>query len=236
MRRKLLIGAVLVAVVAAAASTYAWAAGGAVTTQTLNACVDRDGQLRLVALAGDCKKAETPLSWNTIGPAGGPGAQGIAGRDGLTGPQGPAGASGSAASDPNAVAGTMAATGQKQGAFSPITLTGISHEIVSPRDPASGLPTGKRQHKPFTITKEIDKSTPLLMRALVDNENLTSVLIGLLRNGQQIATVKLTNASVANYVAHGLTETWSISYQKITWTWVDGGITAEDDWLAPVTR
>ena len=25
-------------------------------------------------------------------------------------------------------------------------------QIASPRDPASGLPTGKRMHKPFTIT------------------------------------------------------------------------------------
>jgi hypothetical protein len=33
-------------------------------------------------------------------------------------------------------------------------------EVVSPRDAASGLPTGKRQHKPLTITKEIDKSSP----------------------------------------------------------------------------
>jgi hypothetical protein len=29
---------------------------------------------------------------------------------------------------------------------------GTTHEIVSPRDAASGLPTGKRQHKPFVIT------------------------------------------------------------------------------------
>ena len=29
-------------------------------------------------------------------------------------------------------------------------LPGLS--IVSPHDPASGLPTGKRQHKPLTIT------------------------------------------------------------------------------------
>ncbi len=34
------------------------------------------------------------------------------------------------------------------------------HEIVSPRDAASGLPTGKRMHKPFVITKELDKSSP----------------------------------------------------------------------------
>ncbi len=34
-----------------------------------------------------------------------------------------------------------------------------SVSIVSPRDPASGLPTGKRMHKPFVITKELDKSS-----------------------------------------------------------------------------
>jgi type VI protein secretion system component Hcp len=33
------------------------------------------------------------------------------------------------------------------------------------RDAASGMATGKRQHKPLTITKEIDKSSPMLMRA-----------------------------------------------------------------------
>ncbi|MDP3643828.1 MAG: type VI secretion system tube protein Hcp [Bacteroidota bacterium] len=40
----------------------------------------------------------------------------------------------------------------------------FDQEIVSPRDAASGLPTGKRQHKPFTITKELDKSSPMLAR------------------------------------------------------------------------
>jgi len=43
-----------------------------------------------------------------------------------------------------------------------IMVIGTTHEVVSPRDAASGLPTGKRQHKPFTITKEVDKSSPLL--------------------------------------------------------------------------
>lgn len=40
----------------------------------------------------------------------------------------------------------------------------FNQAIVSPRDAASGLPTGKRQHKPFVITKEYDKSSPLLAR------------------------------------------------------------------------
>lgn len=37
-------------------------------------------------------------------------------------------------------------------------------EVVSPRDAASGLPTGKRMHKPFVITKELDKSSPMVVR------------------------------------------------------------------------
>lgn len=32
--------------------------------------------------------------------------------------------------------------------------------VAMPRDVASGLPTGRRQHEPITIRKEIDKSTP----------------------------------------------------------------------------
>jgi type VI secretion system secreted protein Hcp len=127
------------------------------------------------------------------------------------------------------------ATGAKQGPFSntPIDVTAVSHEIVSPRDPASGLPTGKRQHKPISITTEWGASTPLFLNALVNNETLTSVLIGLLRNGSQVATIKLTNASVSNYVQHGGSVTISMTYQKIEWTWDDGGITAQDDWEAP---
>ena len=34
--------------------------------------------------------------------------------------------------------------------------------IVSPRDPASGLPTGKRNLHDITITKPIDKASPQL--------------------------------------------------------------------------
>ena len=126
-------------------------------------------------------------------------------------------------------------TGQKTGQFSasPIDVTSISHEIVSPRDPASGLPTGKRQHKPITITTEWGATTPLFLNALTQNENLTSVLIGLLKNGQQVATIHLTNASISDYVEQGGNVQISFTYQKIEWTWTDGGITAEDDWEVP---
>jgi len=219
MKRRLLIGAALAAALATGLGTYAWAASS--ETQTINACAGPDGKLRLVAVAGSCKAGEDAVSWNTTGPQGPPGRDG---RDAAGGP-----------SDPNAVAGTVAITAQKQGDLGTINVTGVSHEIISPRDAASGLPTGKRQHKPFVITKELDKSTPLLLNALVSNENLSAVTFTYLRDGKPVATVKLTNASLASYDSHGESETWSFTYQKITWTWLDGGVTAQDDWESPVS-
>ena len=62
MKRRILIGAAFFAVLVAAGTTYALAASGASTTQTINACVNRDGQMRLVAVAGACRHDETPLS------------------------------------------------------------------------------------------------------------------------------------------------------------------------------
>lgn len=35
----------------------------------------------------------------------------------------------------------------------------FEQEITSPRDAASGMATGKRMHKPFIITKELDKAS-----------------------------------------------------------------------------
>jgi len=133
-----------------------------------------------------------------------------------------------------------------------IAVIAVSHEIISPRDPASGLPTGKRMHKPFTITKELDKSSPLLYNVLVNNENLTAWELNFWRPSpsgaeQQHYTVKLTNANIAS-VAFRMAnnkhpdlmkfaeyEEVAFTYQKIEWTWVDGGITAMDDWETPVS-
>src|SRR4051812_11755782 len=66
-----------------------------------------------------------------------------------------------------------------------ILVVATSHEIVSPRDPATGLATGRRQHKPFVITKPIDKSTPILRSMLVTNENITEWTLKFWRAGAQ---------------------------------------------------
>ncbi len=133
-----------------------------------------------------------------------------------------------------------------------IAVLNSNHEIVSPRDMATGLPTGKRQHKPFVITKELDKSSPILYKALITNEILTEVELRFWRGGekggeaQQFYTVKLTNATIASirFVQPSSVhvdlrhlseyEEISFTYSKIEWTWTDGGITASDDWTARI--
>lgn len=137
-----------------------------------------------------------------------------------------------------------------------IMVIAVSHEILSPRDAASGLPTGKRQHKPFVITKELDKSSPLLYNTLVNNENITEwelqfwapQLKAATGTGTEVQHYKiiLHNANIAyinfrmpnnkhpDLMKFAEYEEVAFTYQKITWTWNDGGITAEDDWETPV--
>ena len=82
------------------------------------------------------------------------------------------------------------------------------HEIVSPRDAASGLATGKRQHKPITFVMEIDRSYPNLIQALVTNERLNSVELRFWKPNRlgtaggggaetQYMTITLTNATIS---------------------------------------
>jgi len=161
-----------------------------------------------------------------------------------------------------AMATYMYAVGQKVGQIKggvtqkgredSIMVIAVSHSIVSPRDPQSGLPTGQRMHKPYVITKELDKSTPILYQVLCTNENLTSVTLKFwtpqlkaasgVGSEVQHFTVKLTNANIASYdfrqanirhpdlVKFTEYEEIAMTYQKIEWTWNDGGITSGDDW------
>ena len=135
---------------------------------------------------------------------------------------------------------------QKEGM---IEVYSFGHSVDSPRDAASGLPTGKRRHAPFEILKEVDKSSPLLYHALCSNEKLTSVSIKFYRTTHEGAeelyfTVTLENAVIAKIAPSAssfpkettglrLMEIISFVYQRIRWTWVDGGIESQDDWEAP---
>ncbi len=155
----------------------------------------------------------------------------------------------------------VTAQGQKQGAIKgDVTQKGhegailglaLSHAIVSPRDPQTGLPTGKRMHKPLTVTIPWGSATPRLLTALYNNENLTTVHLSFSRVtpaglDAEFMTIDLTNASVSevastvpNVSDPNLSKLQeyndvTFTYQKITTTFTVGGITATDDWQAHV--
>ncbi|MEM1031866.1 MAG: type VI secretion system tube protein TssD [Myxococcota bacterium] len=132
-----------------------------------------------------------------------------------------------------------------------IMVIGWVHGVKSPRDLASGMATGKRQHQPFTIIKEIDKSTPLIMNVLVNNENITDWELRCWQPSntgveEQQYTVKLYNATVSEVQSESLNNKYpenlnhkerervSFTYQKIEWIWELDGIMAADDWETPV--
>jgi type VI secretion system secreted protein Hcp len=131
-----------------------------------------------------------------------------------------------------------------------ILVFSVSHEIVCPRDPTNGRPTGKRMHKPFIITKELDRSTPVLYGVLTNNENITTWELQFWQPSptgveKQHFTVRLTNANIssihfkmANTRSPKLSrlpeyEEVAFTYQKIEWVWMDGNLSADDDWETP---
>lgn len=129
-------------------------------------------------------------------------------------------------------------------------VVAVEHEVVSPRDPASGQATGKRMHKPFVITKELDASSPLLYAAFTTNETLPTWELQFcapaVGTGTEVMryTVQLTNACISGIRFHMLNnknpelaryaefEEIAFTYQRIDWTWIPGGKTSGDDWVA----
>ena len=130
-----------------------------------------------------------------------------------------------------------------------MAIVAFEHRVLMPTDATSGLATGKRQHKPLRITKTIDKASPLLRNALINNETLKEVTIQFFQaaaSGQETNyyTITLGNAHIAE-IEHRMldnrvnenrnllaVEDISFTYDTITWTFTDGGITASDSFRA----
>lgn len=128
-----------------------------------------------------------------------------------------------------------------------IPILEFHHSLSTPTAASSGLSTGKRQHSPFTVRKSIDKATPLLFTALVTNEVLKSIELRyytttLLGVSSKVYTILLENVQItairdlATETGKEQVQDIEFSYQKITWTWVDGGVTATDNWSTPAFR
>lgn len=128
-----------------------------------------------------------------------------------------------------------------------IELMHWQHSIISPRDPQSGLPTGKRMHRPIEVLGKYTKAMPIMFNMLATNENIKKFTLeawsqhgqGSGTGGAVFYTIELENANIATFdhvtseVDGTLFFRATFTYQKITLTWKDGGITATDDWESP---
>lgn len=138
------------------------------------------------------------------------------------------------------------------------TLSKASHEdeimvqafmgdIIVPKDPQSGQPSGQRVHEGFTITKIFDKSSAMLYQALATGEQMTSVVIKWFRtapSGEQehyftIEAKEATITAVKTHMPNCLDpannafthmEDVSFSYKEISWTHEVAGTSGTDSW------
>ena len=137
-----------------------------------------------------------------------------------------------------------------QGREATILVEAFNHEVRIPRDPQTGLSTGKRIHNAFSIVKTQDKATPKLYQALCTGEHFKNVTLKWYRIDptgveEHYFTIKLEEAicvAMKSWTPNCLDpakesfshmEDNAFTYTKIIWTWVADGIETEDSWLVP---
>jgi type VI secretion system secreted protein Hcp len=139
---------------------------------------------------------------------------------------------------------------EMQGRENTVLVYALDHAISIPRDPNTGLGSGKRLHGPLTITKMYDKSSPKLYQALCTGEHMKDVNLKYYRITKQgteehYFTTTLEDAIVVGMEPYmpitlesssdpyGHMEKVSFTYKKIKWTYEPNGIESEDSWTVP---
>ncbi len=129
-------------------------------------------------------------------------------------------------------------TGSRLGKFKGDAMSDQIKVLSVTRDTPMTMahPTGRRMHSTITITKEIDKASPMFFQALSTNEVLSEVVInfnGASGGPKTAQKIVLTNARILSVRKAGGNELITLDYQNIDVTWTDGGKTSMDDWDTP---
>jgi type VI secretion system secreted protein Hcp len=109
----------------------------------------------------------------------------------------------------------------------------------------SGSLSGHHQHSPLRITKLVDKSSPLLMKALLSNEICDPVILRFYKINpvtlilEEYYTISLQDAriiEIGSYAQDGgdFVESVAFIYTRITWVWPEDGTEYEGHWDDPV--
>ena len=122
----------------------------------------------------------------------------------------------------------------------------FEHSVRIAAQAGSGMATGRRQYEPVVIRKSIDKASPLLMKALCNNEVIDCKFLFFRPNPtgdgttEQFYTVRLKNArisSIRQFVPDVLQagaaklpplEEVAFTFSNIIWLYNNGGVTHED--------
>jgi len=146
--------------------------------------------------------------------------------------------------------GKMEGDCTQKGREKTILVYAVDHTLEIPRDNLTGLPTGQRIHRPFTITKHVDPASPLLYQACASGEQMKTWQLDYYRindKGQEekYFQIKLEEAIVVsmhhykpnvfdealkNY--HDM-EDVSFTYSAITWSHTVANKEAQDNWKSP---
>lgn len=129
-----------------------------------------------------------------------------------------------------------------------IECTFVETSVKTAREAGSGMATGRRQYEPLRIRKRIDKSTPLLYKALVENQKIDGVFKFFRPNPtgdgttEQFYTIEIKDGRIAGikqWVPDTIVpatstepplEEVSFVFHTIVWTFTNGGITHQDSW------
>jgi type VI secretion system secreted protein Hcp len=120
--------------------------------------------------------------------------------------------------------------------------------VRTARETGSGMATGRRSYEPLVIRKRIDKSTPLIYKALVENQVIDGIFKFFRPNPtgdgttEQFYTVEIKQGRVASFKAFvpdtidpassadPPLEEITFVFHTISWTITNGGVTHEDTW------
>lgn len=122
-----------------------------------------------------------------------------------------------------------------------INVLAYQYALTSPRDPATGQASGKRQHHPVVITHELGPSSPQFFQSTATNETLTKVVINFFKtqaNGKEVNFYRVTlmNATIAELKQYTsgdtVLEDISFTFQKIEQDDLLANTSAFDDWAS----
>lgn len=122
------------------------------------------------------------------------------------------------------------------------------YNVKTAREAGSGMATGRRQYEPMLIRKRVDKATPLLFKALAENQKVEGVLKFYRPNPngdgttEQFFSISFKDGRVASHriinpdsivpatATQPTMEEITFVFHTISMVYTDGGIEHEDTW------